>query len=230
MKVIYCTAAAVACLGLVSSVQAAQLTVSSYSTPNGDGQAAGGTYNYWDGTYSGSGAKTTDGAPLSGGTGALTDGFISASPWYLVSNVAGTGQYVGWLDTVSTDPVVTFNFGGPVTVSDIKVYLDNTGSGGVFAPSAIRVDGLNVPFTAPAIGTVGLVDLSGLNLTGNQHTVQFKQATGVWVFVSEVQFFGTAAAGVPEPATWLSAIVGLGLIGASLRRRQSQAGTRAEFA
>jgi len=90
-------AIAAVCCGLIPAAQAAQLAVSTYSTPNGDGQAHGGSYNYWDGTYTGSGSTTTDGAALSGGTGALTDGVISTQPWYNVSNVAGTGQYVGWL-------------------------------------------------------------------------------------------------------------------------------------
>lgn len=80
--------------------QAAQLTVTSYDTPNGDGQAHNGTYNYWDTPYTGAGDKTTDGltpgvTPLSGGTGKLTDGVIATLPWYDVSNAEGTGQYVG---------------------------------------------------------------------------------------------------------------------------------------
>src|ERR1017187_3056385 len=39
-----------------TAAQSATLTVSSYDMPNGDGHAQGGTYNYWDGTYTGSGA------------------------------------------------------------------------------------------------------------------------------------------------------------------------------
>ena len=60
------TAAALAtALGFVANGAHASslLTVSSYDTPNGYGQAHGGTYNYWDATYSNCVASncTTDG-------------------------------------------------------------------------------------------------------------------------------------------------------------------------
>ena len=38
--------------------------MTSYDMPNGDGQAHSGSFNYWDLAYSGSGATSTDGAPL----------------------------------------------------------------------------------------------------------------------------------------------------------------------
>ena len=79
-----------------AAAHADPLTVSSYDMPNGDGQAAGGTYNYWDATYNGSGHRHHDGSFLSGGTGALTDGVIATQPWDVVSNSQGTGEYVGF--------------------------------------------------------------------------------------------------------------------------------------
>ena len=60
--------------GAVASVQ---IFATSYEMPNGGGDASGGTYNYWDGSYSGSGSTTTDAAALSGGLGDLTDGIIA---------------------------------------------------------------------------------------------------------------------------------------------------------
>lgn len=212
--------AATVAMTMAAPAMAAAVAATGYDMPNGDGQAHLGTWNYWDRNYTGVGSTTTDGAPLSGGQGKLTDGFVSVSPWYTVSNVAGTGDYVGWVGTSAADPTVTFHFAGSPTINDIKIQLDNTGVGGVFAPSAIWVDGINRPFVAPTFGTVGIVDLSGLNLTGGSHDVQFFQIGGVgsqtWVFVSEVMF---ASAGVPEPATWALMLAGFGLAGAALRRR-----------
>ncbi|MEO8811572.1 MAG: PEPxxWA-CTERM sorting domain-containing protein [Caulobacteraceae bacterium] len=206
-----------AMMGLVASAAgAAQLTVTSYDMPNGDGQASGGTYNYWDGAYTGAGSHTTDGAALSGGLGKLTDGVISTQPWYLVSNVAGTGDYVGWLLDPTPNPTVTFHFAGSQMINDVRVQLDNTGVGGVYAPGAIFIDGVNESFTPPALGSVGVVDISGLNFTGATHTVQFFQQASTWTFVSEVSFFG-APGGVPEPGAWTLMLVGFGLIGYTLR-------------
>lgn len=217
MKTVFLSAVAAAVLGFAAtSATAAALTVTSYDMPNGDGQASGGTFNYWDRNYTGSGSTVTDGAALSGGLGKLTDGVSATLPWYNVSNNAGTGEYVGWLHFPTPDPTVTFHFAGSPTINDIKIQLDNSGVGGVFAPMSILIDGVNTLFVAPAPGTVGVVDFAGLNLIGGTHTIQFDQAAGnTWTFVSEVTFAGTA--GVPEPATWSMMLVGFGMMGFAAR-------------
>jgi hypothetical protein len=219
MKIARVAATLIALLGLCPMAQAVPVFATTYDMPNGNGQASGGSLNYWDRNYSGSGSTTIDGAPLSGGLGKLTDGVASTQPWYLVSNDAGTGEYVGWYRTLN--PLITFNFAGDPLIDEITVYLDNTHIGGVYAPSAILIDGISRSFTAPAVGSVGPVDFTALGLTGGSHTIQLNQDAGRWVFVSEISFAG-AAAEVPEPAPL--ALVALGLAGlACVGRRRADA-------
>ena len=201
-----------------AAASAGPLSPTSYSMPNGDGQASGGTYNYWDGSYTGAGSTTTDGAALSGGLGKLTDGIVSTSVWYNVSNNAGTGDYVGWFAPVTRNPVITFSFAGNPAIDSIAIQLDNTGAGGVFEPSAILIDGVSKSFSALAPGTVGSVSFTGLGLVGPIHTIEFDQAPSTWTFVSEISFSGSPTA-VPEPATW--ALMSLGVVGLALRRRRA---------
>ena len=75
---------------------AVQLVVTSYAMPNGNGQAVGGSFNYWDLNYTGTGSTTTDGAALSGGVGDLTDGYVEAQSWNNIESGSGSGPYVGW--------------------------------------------------------------------------------------------------------------------------------------
>ena len=204
-----------------TAAQSAALTVSSYDMPNGDGKAQGSTYNsynYWDGTYTGSGDTTMDGLSgsfLRGGTGALTDGVIATAPWYDVSNTEGTGEYVGW----RASPTITFHFANPVTIDTITLYADNSNRGGVTPPSAVVVDGtsfdnssypLDFPDSQP-------ITLSGLHIVGNSVTLTLVDPTS-WIFLSEIQFDGLTTA-VPEAGNLAMMLAGLGLLGWASRRR-----------
>ena len=201
-----------------TDASAGTLVVSSYNMINGNGQAVGGEFNYWDGTYNGTGAKTTDNAPLSGGTGALTNGVIATDIWSNVSNDSGTGEYVGWYTPVSGNPVITFHFAGNPTVDDVELYVDNSDIGGVGAPGSITIDGTNYNPVVTAISTYAEeLTVSGLSLPGNGITVQPIAGIEPWIFVSEVQF-----SGVPEPATWTLLLVGLVGLGAAMRTRRGQ--------
>ena len=219
MKYLY-TFAGVCALTLSAASFAAPVAVTSYDTPNGDGTASGGSYNYWDVNYTGAGATSTDGAALSGGLGDLTDGVVAADFWYNVENNSGNGPYVGWYQPATLNPTVIFNFAGSPTITDIGIHIDNSHAGGVFAPADIWIDGISTAFVAPPIGTIGWINFTGLNLSGGSHSIQFFQAGG-WVFVSEITFDGRAGNPVPEPAAWALFIVGFGAVGASLRRRQA---------
>ena len=178
--------------------------------PNGDGQLNGGEFNYWDATYNGSGATTTDSAPLSGGLGVLTDGFVSPDPWNSVSNLSGTGPYVGWQWRNNGDPTIAFNFAGPVRVNTISLAVDNTQIGGVFAPVALTIDGTTYTPTVTAISaTSEWLTVSGLLLAGSTLTVtpdHDPHGASMWMFVSEAQFTGGA---VPEPSTWAMMLLAL---------------------
>lgn len=219
-KILLGTSLSLAALCVVGSASAAQVLPTKYDTPNGDGNAAGGTFNYWDKSYSGSGSTTTDGAALTGGSGDLTDGIIASGQWNTVENSAGEGPYVGWRSVGTLNPLLTFYFSGSPVINTIKVHLDNSGFGGVFSPSSILVNGVAQSFTGPTLGSIGWASITGLNLTGGSHTIQLNQnAPGNWVFASEVAFESGA---VPEPATWLMMIAGFGLVGGAMRRGKGQ--------
>lgn len=205
---------------LAGPALASQIAVTTYDMPNGDGNAHGGSYNYWDAGYSNCVANncTTDGlsgSTLSGGAGKLTDGVISTNPWYLVSNQQGTGEYVGWL---YNSPTITFHFASSQTVKEIRLYVDNSHVGGVTAPDSVIVNGTS--FGNPAWASASapeFIDITGLSFTGNSISVQLHDPT-YWVFLSEAQFFG--ASGVPEAGTWMMMTTGLFGLGAMARRRR----------
>ena len=197
---------------------AAPITVSSYAMPNGDGQASGGSFNYWDLAYSGSGSTNVDGAALTGGTGDLTDGVVASDFWYNVENGGGTGPYVGWYLPTTPNPLITFNFASLSTINDISIHIDNSHVGGVFAPAAILINGVSQSFTAPGVGTIGFINFTGLGLVGNSLTIEFQQGGG-WTFVSEISFDGRAGV-VPEPTSWAMMVAGFGVVGMQIRRRR----------
>jgi len=114
---------------------ASPLVVSSYDMLNGHT----GSYQYWDDSYSGSGSTTTNGAPLSGGKGDLTDGVVAASNWFVTEAPAGPGPYVGWMNI---NPLIHFHFGAPVTIHTISFSFDDAnGAGGVSTPLSVVIGG-----------------------------------------------------------------------------------------
>lgn len=194
----------------------------SYDTPNGET----GTYTYHDDTYSGSGNKTLDLAPLTGGLGKLTDGTIATSSWYITPNL-----YVGWL---YADPTINFHFGSNVTVNSLTIYTDEYFS--VSQPSSVGItngtstfnSGLLTDKSVPTSYTFSGLNFTGkdLNLTLNRRPYPFISGYGYythsWIMLSEVTFNGANGTPnpnpVPEPLTILGAMTAVGF-GASFKRK-----------
>jgi hypothetical protein len=205
---------------LAASAAAAPLTPSSYDMPNGNGQASGGSFNYWDREYTGAGCTTCDGALLSGGLGNLTDGVTTNLNWFSVENGAGTGPYVGWL----TDPTITFRFAQTVLIDSVTLHLDDSdGAGGVSPPAAVILsDGvIQRTFTVgPQPGSAPFfVSFSGQALQTDVLMLTLVRATQ-WVFMDEVSFDGRQVGQAPEPSG--AALLGLGLLAMGLGRRRAR--------
>lgn len=191
--------------------QAAPVSPVSYDTPNGYGVATGGSANYWDLNYTGTGATSTDGAPLSGGLGDLTDGVIAPDNWFVTENGAGSGPYVGWREI---DPSIAFSFAVPLQFTSVRVYLDDSdGQGGVSFPSRISVNGITTDLLDPPGPAPSSVEIPLAGLTTDVLTIQLFRSN-TWVFASEFSF---EAVEIPEPAA--GGVLGIGLAVAAVLRR-----------
>ena len=165
-----------------------------YNMPNGHGQANNGMYNYWDLAYDGAGARTTDDAPLSNGTGDLTDGRAADDYWRNVENDEGSGPWVGWQSDLRMNPTIQFNFVDSPTINEIRLHIDNSDVGSVYQPAQYFVNGVPWSFSPLAYGTIGWVTLTGPPVTGNQLTLTLANHDFYhWIFVSEIEFDGTTS-------------------------------------
>lgn len=212
-------------LSLAASAQAVQVMPMIYEMVNGYGQASGGSYNYWDGSYNGYGNPRQDGALLTGGTGDLTDGVVATQGWWAVENVEGTGPYVGWRDM---DPHIHFYFMDDQNFESVTVFHDDAdGFGNVSAPFGFVVTVGTRDASRPSRSQTFFIDdpvgdapfastlALGPGWVGDALFLQVLRRDGA-VMLSEVTF---QAMPVPEPATWALWLAGVAATGSWARRR-----------
>ncbi len=230
--------AALALVLSAGSATAGLIIVENYSMPNGSGVLQSGFLSYFDGNYNGSGNKFLENAPLSGGTGALTDGIIASLRWDNTSvnntNDSGTGKYVGWQTQTFGNPVITFNFDGTQNVQRLDMWVDASNNGLVGAPVSMMINGLQY-FATPSNGidptcpnANNNTAACALQLTvlgswiGESIVIQPKAGDLPWIMISEVQFSNA----VPEPSTWALMLLGFAGVGyAAYRRSRKNSGS-----
>jgi hypothetical protein len=210
---------AVVVAGLAASANAQFVQPISYSMPNGNGQASGGTFNYWDDTYNGAGSANVDGSPLSGGLGQLTDNIVGDSSW---NADLGNGPAYEWVGWALVSPSIVFDYGTAQHLSRIDVHVNNLGFGSVSIFDTVRVgysdDGVNFGnFQSITTSAADRADPSArfyaLNLT-EQAAYRYVRLdftpTNLWLFISEIR-------AVPSPGAL--ALLPVGVLALGRRRR-----------
>lgn len=184
-----------------TAATAAVISVTSYDMNNGNGQNQftdpTGKQNYFDWTYTQTGQlapvanaskngssllvpnnSSPQEAPLSGGTGILTDGTKSSVNFSMVTSqngvisgytgfasvLNGPAQYVGWK---YQDPTIVFHLASGQMVGQISVYVAADGSGGlVGAPGnvGVTVNGILLASNAYSLVTTPYTD--SISVTG----------------------------------------------------------------
>lgn len=191
----------------------------SYSMPNGYGQASGGSFNYWDESYTGAGSTNVDGSPLSNGLGQLTDNIVGGNDWAADLGNGAAHEWVGW---ININPEIVFDYGVAQQISRIDVHVNNANYGGVSIFGTVRVgysdDGLNFGnYQSITTSDADRADLSArfysLNLTeqaAHRYVRMEFTRTNAWLFISEIR-------AVPSPGAM--ALLPLGALAMVRRRR-----------
>jgi hypothetical protein len=170
----------------------------SYTATVGEGVAQGGSFNYLDETG-----------------GQLTDGVYGINDW--MANL-GNGNAYEWVGWRVADPVLTFQFAGPVTITQVGIDFNRTEPAGlIFLPNAVTIGSTDFTPAPDAIpeSTRGTLFFDGL-WVGNTLTIHLADANpNNWIFVDEVTF---NVAQVPEPSVFAMLTVGLGWLALRVKR------------
>ena len=137
--------------------QDAPLAPVSYRMANGS--TNNGDPYFLDTTYSAGAGASTPGATLDGGLGKLTDGKISNHADWTRDRADGDAPFVGWDSSVT--PTIDFDFGSPVQIDSVSLFLDAVSAGGldIAAPYSVSLQfGDGRAWSAPSIYTLSAAE------------------------------------------------------------------------
>ena len=180
-----------------SPADAVPVVPTGYTATPGEGTAQGGFYNYFDDT----GRQ-------------LIDGSYGANNW---SANLGNGIAYEWVGWKLADPVITFQFSGLVTITQVGIDFNRAESSQIFLPSTVSIGSTDFTVAPDAIpdASHGTLFFNGL-WSGTTLTIKLVDSSSSdWIFVDEICF---NAATVPEPSALMLLTIGLGWLTLRLRR------------
>ncbi len=181
-----------------SPADAVPVVPTGYTATPGEGTAQGGFYNYFDDT----GRQ-------------LIDGSYGANNW---SANLGNGIAYEWVGWKLADPVITFQFSGLVTITQVGIDFNRAESSQIFLPSTVSIGSTDFTVAPTAIpdGSRGTLFFNGL-WVGSTLTISSTDCSPInWTFIDEISF---NVATVPEPSVLALLTVGLGCLALRLRRK-----------
>jgi len=176
-----------------------------------------------DGAFSGS----TSVATFSGADqtfGSYTEGGVSLSAGRVdnqyASNYNSTGSYYD--NNAGGTGTITISFASPTDVFAFNWgAADHSWTANLFA-GATNLGSFTV---APTFAS-NAKDYVGFTGTGITSAVFTDSSSGDWVFIDNLTYGAGQASGVPETATWAMMILGMGMIGGAMRRRNVKTSVR----
>jgi hypothetical protein len=188
-----------------SPAGASPLVPTSYTATPGEGIAQGGTYNYFDDT----GRQ-------------LIDGIYGTNDW---SANLGNGNAYEWVGWRVADPVITFQFSGPVTIDQVGIDFNRTEepTALIFLPGTVSIGGTDFSVAPNAIpdDSRGTLFFNG-SWNGTTLTIDLVHSNpNTWIFVDEITFDGVL---VPEPSAFMLLTGGLGWLALQLGRARREPG------